>query len=218
MSDPTVSGPRPEEEEVGKKRTLGIIMLIVTLVALGYATVLFLGGKALQNAPFAAQVLKVRRGLEGLSNAEPPQSLGNLPPLAGRGPLNPTAAPSPITLRSSPSPSPSQSPRVIPPAPDDPSVITFTIEFENTTGVRLTGVKITDKIPAGTAFLTGTASPAASFDGSQLVWDIGTVDPGATGKVSFRVTTRLKGKVTNRATLTSNEAPAAQIESSATVQ
>ena len=198
-----------------RKRTAWILVLIIGLVAFGYTAVLFVGGKALQDAPLARPIQRFKRGLENLSRAEPPKSLSRLPPLTGGSALGPTPSPSPVAPRVTPSAS--LSPSAIPAKPDDPSVVTFTIEFENTTGVRLTGVKITDRVPSGTSYRAGSASPAAGFDGSQLVWDIGVLDPGQSGKVTFQVSTRLKGRISNRATITSNEAPASFVESSATV-
>lgn len=204
------------EEDENPRRTVWVMLLIISLVVVGYAAVLFVGGRALQDAPLAGPIFKLRKGLENLSKAEPPKSLGQLPPLAPRA-LSPTASPSPITARVSPVPSPTLSPKVVPPEPDAPSVVTFTIEYENTTGVQLTGVRITDKIPNGTSYRTGSASPGAAFDGKELVWDIGTLNAGAKGTVTFQVVTRLTGRITNKATLTSNDAPPATIESSANV-
>lgn len=206
---------KPSAQESSPKRTAWILVLIIGLVAFGYTAVLFVGGKALQDAPLARPIQRFKRGLENLSRAEPPKSLSRLPPLTGGTALGPTPAPSPVAPRVSPSPS--LSPSTAPAKPDDPSIVTFTLEYENDTGVRLTGVKITNRLPSGTTYRAGTAQPGAVFDGTQLVWDIGTLDPGKRGTVSFQVATRLKGRIVNRATITSNEAPASTVESSATV-
>lgn len=206
---------KPSAQESSPKRTAWILILIIGLVAFGYTAVLFVGGKALQDAPLARPIQRFKRGLENLSRAEPPKSLSRLPPLTGGTALGPTPAPSPVAPRVSPSPS--LSPSTAPAKPDDPSIVTFTLEYENDTGVRLTGVKITNRLPSGTTYRAGTAQPGAVFDGTQLVWDIGTLDPGKRGTVSFQVATRLKGRIVNRATITSNEAPASTVESSATV-
>lgn len=201
--------------ETAPKRTAWILVLIIGFVAFGYTAVLFVGGKALQDAPLARPIQRFKRGLENLSRAEPPKSLSRLPPLTGGTALGPTPTPSPVAPRVTPSPS--LSPSTAPAKPDDPSILTFTLEYENTTGVRLTGVKITNRLPSGTTYRAASAQPTAAFDGSQLVWDLGTLDPGQKGTVSFQVATRLKGRITNRATITSNEAPASTVESSATV-
>lgn len=201
------------EEPEERRRTVGVLLLIIVLVGFGYTAVLFVGGKALQDAPLARPIQRLRQGLENLSRAQPPRSLSQLPPLIGKA-LVPTASPSPVTPNV---PSASLSPSPVPAKPDDPSTLTFTVEFENTTGVQLTGVRIIDPIPDGTFLVSGSPSPPAAFDGEQLVWEIGTLAPGQSGKVSFKVATNLKGKVTNRATITSNEAPASTVESSANV-
>lgn len=204
------------EEEDNPRRTIWVMLLIISLVVVGYAAVLFVGGRALQDAPLAGPIFKLRKGLENLSKAEPPKSLSELPPLAPQA-LGPSASPSPITIRVSPVPSPTLSPTFVAPEPESPSIVTFTIDYENTTGVQLTGVRITDRIPNGTSYRSGSASPAATFDGRELVWDIGTLNAGQKGTVTFQVVTRLTGRITNRATITSNEAPPGTIESSANV-
>lgn len=203
-------------EEPGRKRRMGLIMaLTVGVVVLGYLTVLFLGGRALEKNPFTQTLHKIQSGLKSLNNSEPPRGLAHPGPLIGSE-VQVGATPSPIQPRVTPSPSPSLSPRVIPPAPDAPSTLTFTIDYENTTGLRITGVQITDRVPSGTAFKEGSPSPPASFDGTTLVWNIGTLDPGQTGRVSFQVYAR-STRVTNRAVMTSNEAPPSSVETSATV-
>lgn len=206
--DPTMN---PEEEAVrqvtNRRRIAAIGVGIAAFVILGYAAVILVGGAALKQAPFAERLLELR---ERVGEAIAPR-----PPALGLRPIRPpggeiTVSPSPVVARPSPSPS------FIPPAPDEPSTVTFTIDFENTTGVRLTGVRVVDRIPSGASYVTGSASPVASFDGSQLVWQIGVLDPGQSGRVSFRVLTR-SGTITNRAVLHSNEAPPSEVTSSATV-
>lgn len=193
-------------EEEGR-RTLLIAAVIVSLVALGYIGVLLAGGRALRGLPFAKQVQEAGRAIgEVVTGGQPGVQL---PPLQSRVEVVTQASPSPVVPR------PIQSPTVIPPAPDEPSLVTFTVEYENTTGVRLTGVKITDDIPSGTSYRQ--SSPVADFDGKRLVWNLGTLDPGQKGTVAFQVSTNRKGRITNKAVLTSNEAPPSQVESSATV-
>ncbi|MCA1840387.1 MAG: hypothetical protein ABR507_07915 [Actinomycetota bacterium] len=207
-----------EELQEGKRRTGWVMVFIIAVVALGYAAVLFVGGQALQNAPGAGPILKLKRGLENITNAQPPRNIGALPPLTGGKLLTPSTNTTPIIAKK-PTPTPSLSPRFVPAAPDAPSVVTFTIEYNNDQGVQLTNVRITDKIPAGTVFRAGSAvgGVSSSFDGSQMVFDLGTLAPGANGKVSFQVTTHLKGQITNKAVMTSSEAPATTSVSSATV-
>lgn len=201
-----------DEATPGRARRLLIITFgIVLLVALGYISVLFIAGNALQGAPFAQQILGVRDRIGDIIAVEPPSSL------PGRV-LQPEEVPiSPSPVVASPRPSPVLSPTFVPPSPDAPSTLTFTVSYENTTGVRLTGVKITDRIPSGTSYISDSADPAASLNGNDLVWDIGTLDPGVEGSVQFKVITFRKGLITNKAVLTSNEAPPSEVESSGSV-
>jgi len=212
MSDTPQDDQTPPPE--GSKRTAWIMLLIIGLVVLGYTAVLLIGGKALKDAPGAGAVGRLKEGITGLN--EPTQPLRSRPQALAPSNL-PTSSPTPIVPRNRLTPSPSLSPKDIPPQPEDPSLLTFTIEFENTTGVRLTQVRITDKIPAGTTYRDGSASSGGVFDGTQVTWNLGTLDPGASGKVSFQVFTRRKGTITNEAIITSKEAPPSSIKSSATV-
>ena len=68
------------------------------------------------------------------------------------------------------------------------SVLTYEIRYANDTDTEQT-VTITDIIPAGTAYIAGSASPAASYDSAadKLTWTLNNVQPGVTGTVSFRV-------------------------------
>lgn len=195
-------------EEVSARRWAALLGVAIVIVALGYVAVIFVGGEALRLAPFGQQLINLRERLGEAIAPEPPSVM--LRPLEPRGVGAVEASTSPIVAAR-----PSLSPTVVAPAPDAPSVVTFTIEYENTTGVRLTGVQISDRIPSGATYVSGSASPTASFDGSQLVWNLGTLDPGQSGKVSFRVTTR-REQLTNKAVMTSNEAPPSEVESTAT--
>lgn len=203
---PDETKPRsPAEEE--SRRTLLIAAVIVSIVALGYIAVVLAGGSALRRLPGAKQIQEAGEAIGGALGGRGPTV--QLPPLQTREQAAAQASPSPVV------PSIFLSPSVIPPAPDDPSLVTFTIEYENTTGVRLTEVRITNDVPSGSAFQSAT--PTAAFDGRRLVWDIGTIDPGQKGSVRFQVSTNRKGRITNRAVMTSKEAPPSSIESSATV-
>jgi uncharacterized repeat protein (TIGR01451 family) len=192
------------------RRTLMMGGAALLLVVIGYLIVLLIGGQALRNLPGAKIVGRIGDKFGELQDKTPTNA--PLPALQSTpGGVEPTASPV-VTV-----PSPKASPSFIPAAPDAPSTVTFTLDYENNTGVRLTGVQMTDKIPAGTTFKPGTATPDATFDGSQLVWQIGTLNPGQTGKVTFQVQTNRNGKISNKATLFSNEAPPSEVESSATV-
>lgn len=201
-----------ESPERDRRKTILMTLSAILLVAVGYVVLLLLGGRALDRLPLAKQIGAIGEGIRDITEFDPGSSRP-IPALANPEAGGVLASPSPVVAR----PSPSASPSFIPPAPGDPSEVTFTIEFENTTGVRLTGVRLVDRIPSGTVFRSGSAVPGASFDGAQLVWDIGTLEPNQVGKVSFSVLTNRTGRISNRAVMTSNEAPSSEIESSATV-
>lgn len=49
-------------------------------------------------------------------------------------------------------------------------------------------VVVTDTIPAGMAYVDGSANPEpASFEDGKLTWNLGEQEPGATGTISFKV-------------------------------
>lgn len=200
------------EEERRGRRTIGITVLIIAMVALGYVAVLYLGGNALQDAPFAQAIRQARERFEEIITFEPPKSLP--PALTAEGDDVVRLSPSPVIAVQ---PSPSLSPVFRPPAPDAPSLATFTIEYENTTGVRLTGVTITNEIPAGTNYRSDSSSPGAQLNGRTLVWSLGTLEVGQSGSVRFQVATTRTGRIVNRAVMRSNEAPEAVIENSVNV-
>ena len=72
------------------------------------------------------------------------------------------------------------------------SELVYTIDWVND-AVDETGkavpanIIIRDRIPVGTAYVEGSADPAADFDGEVLTWDLGTQEANATGTVSFKV-------------------------------
>jgi uncharacterized repeat protein (TIGR01451 family) len=199
---------KPRDKDPRRSLIMGAAALM--LVVVGYLIVLLIGGQALRNLPGARIIGRIGDKFGDIQDRSPARV--PLPALqATPGGAEPAA--SPVVTR----PSPKASPSFIPAAPDAPSTVTFTLEYENTTGVRLTGIRLTDKIPTGTSYRTGSATPDASFDGATLVWHIGTLDPGQTGKVTFQVQTNRNGRISNKATLFSNEAPPSEVESSATV-
>jgi uncharacterized repeat protein (TIGR01451 family) len=205
MNDSQPQEQSPEEEPRSRtKRTIAIALLIVFLAALGYAAVLFVAGSALQDAPFAGQIGAIRERLRSLTSVEPPETF---PPVL-EGEEGVELSPSPVVA--SPLPVPARSPRFIPPSPGTPTEFTFAVEFQNTTGVRLTGVQLTSTIPAGTRLAAGSPAPPAALEDGRLRWDIGTVDPNAGGRVEFKVLTNRRGAVTSEWTMTSNEAPPSQ--------
>ena len=72
------------------------------------------------------------------------------------------------------------------------SKLVYTIDWVNDavdeTGKAVAAnIIIRDRIPVGTAYVEGSADPAADFDGEELTWDLGTQEANATGTVSFKV-------------------------------
>ncbi len=65
--------------------------------------------------------------------------------------------------------------------------ITYTLFYENgnCTGG---GVKVKDYIPDYTTYVPDSANPSATFDGEKVLWNIGTVEPGEFGTLTFQVT------------------------------
>lgn len=65
-------------------------------------------------------------------------------------------------------------------------VLTYTIEWANTTGAPAT-VVVTDHLPAGLTYVEDSAGELATYDAGAhtLTWDLGTQPDGAEGTVSF---------------------------------
>ena len=66
--------------------------------------------------------------------------------------------------------------------------LTFTITATNNTSSALTGVTITDPLPAGVAFVPGTADCGGSFDGNDVTLVPGTVPAWGSVACHFMVT------------------------------
>jgi hypothetical protein len=78
-------------------------------------------------------------------------------------------------------------------------------------GVPLTGVVITDPLPAGLSYPVGSSTLPPIKDGNSLVWQLGQLDAGAVVSVTFRtlVVGLPEGEtaITNRATVVSEQTP-----------
>jgi uncharacterized repeat protein (TIGR01451 family) len=68
------------------------------------------------------------------------------------------------------------------------SAITYTLSYENTGTLAVTGVVVRNTVPSGTSFVSATAGGA--HDQNVVSWDIGALAPGASGQVSYTVTTQ----------------------------
>lgn len=67
------------------------------------------------------------------------------------------------------------------------SRITYTLIVTSVGAAPATGVIITDAIPAGTEYVTGSAVPTQTSGPNPLVWNIGTMNPGQVQTVRFSV-------------------------------
>jgi uncharacterized repeat protein (TIGR01451 family) len=71
--------------------------------------------------------------------------------------------------------------RVIPTGSVAPgTTLTYTLAYSNSGNVSAAGVVIRDPLPLGLVYLSG-----GSYDGEQVLWDVGTVQPGQGGEVTF---------------------------------
>jgi uncharacterized repeat protein (TIGR01451 family) len=74
--------------------------------------------------------------------------------------------------------------------------LTYTISYGNNGSAGATGVSIRDTIPSGATFVSATGGGTAAS--GVVTWNIGALNAGATGTVSFTVTvTAASGAVTN---------------------
>jgi serine protease AprX len=73
-------------------------------------------------------------------------------------------------------------------APRPGDVVAYTISYSNTGQVTLHSIQIVDPIPLNTTYASGSASSGGSYDGTKITWNLGSLAPGASGTVTFRVT------------------------------
>ncbi len=73
-------------------------------------------------------------------------------------------------------------------------VLTYQITYQNLGGGAITGISVTDSVPAFTTLVGGSISSApavsatTSAGAKSVTWDVGTVNGGASGTLSFQVT------------------------------
>src|SRR5207245_958638 len=65
-------------------------------------------------------------------------------------------------------------------------VVEYTINLVNSGTQTATGITLTDPIPANLTFISGTAQPAASFDGTTLSWSLASLAGGSSAAFVFR--------------------------------
>ena len=87
------------------------------------------------------------------------------------------------------------------------SQITYTLSYTNNNQVPVTGVTITDTVPAGVNFMSATGGGVESA--GVVTWNIGTLNAGEAGSVSMIVqeSSGVARTLTNYATISSNELP-----------
>jgi extracellular elastinolytic metalloproteinase len=74
-----------------------------------------------------------------------------------------------------------------PPTASVNQIIKYRLVAANYSPVTLTGVKITDPIPLGTTYVSGSASNGGNLKGSVVEWAIGTMPPDAVVTRTFQV-------------------------------
>ena len=87
-------------------------------------------------------------------------------------------------------------------APAVGSQVTFTVQVRNVAGFSTaTGIEVTDVLPAGTSFVSATASPG-SYNPVTGVWTVGTLAGGASATLNIAATVDAAGTKTNTGAVT----------------
>lgn len=66
-------------------------------------------------------------------------------------------------------------------------IITYILSYQNIGNADARGVRMTDQIPTGAAYVAGTATAPVSLSGNTLIWDMGDISAGARGDFQFQV-------------------------------
>ncbi len=69
------------------------------------------------------------------------------------------------------------------------STITYTLNYQNkaTAASTATGVQLTDILPSGVTYVSGSCSGTCSVAGNEVVWNLGNLAPGASGSRTLQV-------------------------------
>lgn len=88
-------------------------------------------------------------------------------------------------------------------------VIEYTITYSNIGNIAASNVIIHNELPLGTALVAGSITGGGSIADRTITWPLGTLQPGVSGSVKFRVTVspiKTNGDIIrNVSTITSNE-------------
>lgn len=68
------------------------------------------------------------------------------------------------------------------------NMLTYTLNWENTGNAPVSGLMITDNVPADTTYYSCSGGNSCSENGGVVTWDLGTQNPGANGSVELVVT------------------------------
>jgi uncharacterized repeat protein (TIGR01451 family) len=85
--------------------------------------------------------------------------------------------------------------------PNVGDTITYTLTLKNTGPADATNVQVTDRVPAGMAFVASTPSQG-SYDSATGLWTVGTVPNGAVATLAIQATVVTPAAKTNTATVT----------------
>ncbi len=87
------------------------------------------------------------------------------------------------------------------PTPQRGDVVTYTLTATDAGPDDATGVVVTDVLPAGLAYVTGSGSPGVSYDGATrtVTWTAGAIAVGTPAVATYDVTVTVSTAVVNRA-------------------
>jgi len=117
-----------------------------------------------------------------------------------------------ISGQSSPTLTVSQT--VYPPAAAPGAVIRYTLEYGNPNNSEVSNVVITDPLPLGIQYLTGSATAGGNYNSASrtLTWSLGRMSNNASSRIAFSVTVdavaSVGSTINNTAAITCSEIPA----------